>query len=464
MISRTLRVRLLGAALAPAVSLACARSGAAPEPVAPVHGAALDPAVRALVDEHLGPARARPDDARLHATLGLVYEANTMWPEAEQSFANAARLAPEEPLWRLHRAIALAQLGEDERALELLSAVGAELPGSAAVQQRLGEALLRSGALAESHERFSATTRLEPDRPEGWVGLGAVELARGKAGAAARALERAVGLDPAYRRAHYLLGCAYREQGREEAARRELALGLEGGVRYLLDPLAAELRRYAVASTTRERLAQEFIEAGRAQRAVPILEELRDLHPQDITILNNLAVALQQLGEKERAHQVLLEALRLDETEVSTWINLAACLLDQGMISLAAEHAERAVRLAPDLAKTHLIRARVLARQERLEEAAAELATCLELDPRGAEALRLAGDTALELGNDAQAREHFDALARLRPLDAFAQLGLAEAALRAGDRQAAGRALSTAQRLNPDLPEVRELAQRLEGP
>ena len=459
--------RASGATLLSVLALAgCSRpDGArAHEPVEPLSGAALDPAVRALVDEHLAPAREHPEDPELHATLGLVYEANAMWPEAARSFEHAAALEPDEPLWRLHQAIALQELGERERSLALLTAVAAELPDSAAVQQRLGEVLLGSGQVDAARERFRTTIRLDEERAEGWTGLGSAELQGGDAAAAASALERALRLDPTYKTAHYLLGSAYRELGRTEDAERELALGLEGRLRYLPDPLSGELRRFAVASTTRAQLALAHLEGGRAQRALNILEELHRLHPEDVTLLNNLSIALQRSGDPARAHEMLLEAQRLDPAEVTTWINLASYLLDQGMSARALEHADRAVELGPALAKTHLVRARVLLRQQRAEEALVELATSVRLDPRGAEALRLAGETALALQRFDEARAHFDALVRLRPTDPLARVGLAEIALGSGDRPGAERALAEARRIAPDHPRVVELARRLEIP
>ncbi len=134
------------------------------EPVAPGHRDDLDVRVRQLLDKHLAAARTSPGDARAHATLGLVYEANGLWSEALRSFANAVALDRTEPLWRYHQAIAHRQLGEFGPALELLRGAARQRSDSAAIQQRLGSVLLETGAFDEALEHFRLATELAPQR------------------------------------------------------------------------------------------------------------------------------------------------------------------------------------------------------------------------------------------------------------------------------------------------------------
>ena len=225
---------LLAASFATA---ACGRASTGREPVEPIALSALSPDVKALVEEQLAAARANLLDAHARARLALVYEANQMWPEAAASFEQAVELDPNQPLWRLHRAIALRGVGDLAGSLALLETVALELPESPAVHQRLAEALLASGDAARASEHFSETIRIVPDRPEGYAGRGACRLALQDPATAAADLEHAVDLDPAYRIAHYQLGLAYRAQGRAEDAARARFSGiladLEGALRAL---------------------------------------------------------------------------------------------------------------------------------------------------------------------------------------------------------------------------------------
>ena len=447
--------------LAVSISAACGRASRAHEPVEPIAIAALTPDVKTLVEEHLAAARRDLFDAHARARLGLVYEANQMWPEAEASFAQAAELEPAQPLWRLHRAIALRGIGDLSRSLELLEVVALELPECPATHQRLGEALLASGDAARASDHFGQTIRIVPDRPEGYAGRGACRLALQDHAASVQDLERAVELDPSYRIAHYQLGLAYRAQGRAEDAARELALGLEGEVRFLPDDLTAELFEFTT-YLQRMQVAGAWKEAGSATRGVEILEELLEKHPRDVNVLNNLAKQLVDTGDTDRAFDLLQKAKRIDPELPTTWINLSDCLIAMGKLDRALGHAEQAVALAPELSRSHLARARALLGLDRADESKTELETSVELDPRNVDALRLLGETCLVLDLPDEAQKHLTVLARVRPDDPLVRVALCEAALRSGDRSSAESALAEARRIAPDDPRVIELARQLE--
>jgi len=444
-----------------ATALACASCGASLAPPALPDPAGLDPAVAELLERRLADVRARPDAAEAHGALGLALEANDLWLEAERSFANAAQLAPSEPPWRYHRALALGALGEAAAALELLRAVARELPEAPYAAQRLGEAALAAEALDEARAAFERTTRLAPERSEGFAGLGASELAAGRTREALSALERAVALDPSYKNAHYRLGLAYREAGRTAEAERELALGVQGRVRYLPDPYAEQLRKDAVASTARFVHAMTLLESGRPERAAKVLESLRAAQPEDVTVLNNLAIALQRAGQLEAARARLEEAAALAPEVLSTWINLSALALEQNTTARALECAERALTLEPDSAKAHLARGRVLLRQGRGADAREEFERARRADPRELEALALLAESCLADERLDEAASLYAELCKERPLDAEAHLGLARLALRRGERTAAERELALARRIAPDHPGLADLAAEL---
>ena len=79
-----------------------------------------EPAVAELVRSKVDRVLASPGDAAAHGSLGLAYEANGLWEEAEACFANAAALDPNEVLWSYHQALALQEMGRTDDALALL--------------------------------------------------------------------------------------------------------------------------------------------------------------------------------------------------------------------------------------------------------------------------------------------------------------------------------------------------------
>lgn len=434
-----------------------------PAPVSPADAGALAPGVRRVVEERLEAARAAPGDAAAHGSLGLAYEANDLWGEAAASFANAAELDPDEPLWRYHRAIALRQLGDADGALALFSDVVAARPDSAAFQHRLAEELRERGDLDGALVHYRRAAELAPARPEGPVGEASILVERGDCARAAELLEHALTLDPSYRRTHYLLGLAYRGLGHEDEAAAQLALGLESSARQIPDELEPERFRYIASTDARLERAIRLSEGGRPQRALAILKGLLAAEPGNVTILNDLAATYLRLGETEAAHELLTHGLELDANQPFTHINMASCLAAMGMTAQALGHAERAVELAPGLAAAHLERGRVLAQQHRDEEAHASLAEAVRLDPSMAEARSLLAEACMATGREDEALEQRRALARLEPVDLRAQLALGKLALERGEREIAAAALAAAERIAPDDPEVRELRRLLEG-
>jgi len=463
---RRLRVRSVPLLLALFVT-AC-RPGQAELPLPALPPAeSLDPAVHALLAEHHARAVAAPEEAAAQGSYGLALEANGLLPEAARAFARAAALAPAEPAWRYHEAVLRLACGETAAARGALEELARAHPDEPWIRQRLGDLLLGLGEFETARPHFvrvvELAARAGEGGSEGYTGLGACELALGRPSEALKALERAIALDPSYRSAHYQLGLAYRELGRREEAERALARGLLAQPRPLPDPLTTELRRLTVGPAARLQLALQFLEAGRPERAVRILEALNKGAPEDIVVLNNLGLALQRVGELPRAQECLQDAARLAPDEPETWLNLAELALAQNTSARALEHAERALELAPDSARAHLVRGKVRARQRKFAEAAGDLEAALTLDPREHQALAELGDVRLALGTHEAAREAFRRLAEERPQDPAGALGLARVALAQAAPDEAHRQLAAARALAPEDPAVVALARELEA-
>ena len=168
----------------------------------------LSPELVTLINRQVDAVKAEPRSAVQHATLGLVYEANSCWPQARACFQTATALQGDEPLWPYHAAIALRRAGDSQGALAWLRRYGTRFPGFAPLQQDLGNALLQAGAVEDAEAAFRRTIAAAPSEADGYVGLGEVKLRQGDYGQAAKLLEQAVQRDPQYKTARYLLGMA----------------------------------------------------------------------------------------------------------------------------------------------------------------------------------------------------------------------------------------------------------------
>ncbi len=423
----------------------------------------LDPDVRAKLDELLARARAAPGVGAHHAELGLLYEANDLWAEAEASFGQAVALAPDEVLWRYHRAVARRQAGDFPGALELLRAVVADAPTLAPAQQRLGHWLVDAGDLAGAEAAYRAALSFAPDSPGCLAGLADVRLAQGDAAGAAELAQQALREDPGYRLANYTLGAAYRELGRREDAARELARGVGAERRNLADELSLRLETYRLNLAGRVNQAARWIETGQPERAVALLEPALASHGEDMEVLSNLGSAYQALGRLPDARAMFLRATKADPGAFAGFLNLAICLLAEQRAPEALSPAQRAVELAPDLAAARFTHGRVLSALGRHAEALAAFQRAGRLDPADGMVDVAQAETCSQLGRWDEALAHYDDALRKVPDFLPAHVSRGMVALQLGRRDLAQASATEARRIDPDHPWLRELDRRIAG-
>ena len=181
--------------------------------VAPGRPEALDPQLRDHLQRLSDLVLDSPRDPARRATLAMAYAANGLWSEARQAFLDVVRLAPEEPLARLHAAIALQEKPDDLGALSEFESLARDFPGFAPAWYRVGEASLRVGNLTNAHAAFSRLADMAPNEWRGPAGLGEVLLRSGDPSNAIPCLQKAVAIDRSARPAHFLHGQALRAVG-----------------------------------------------------------------------------------------------------------------------------------------------------------------------------------------------------------------------------------------------------------
>lgn len=438
-----LRRVLLGALLVFGLA-AC--SEPPPPPIQMVSTEGVDVEVLRVVQRTLAQVDASPDDADLRAELALVYEANQLWHEANLAWEQTLlmRGADGRGVEVYHRALCARQAGEIEDATALLQRAVALTPELAAAHYKLAETHLEVGELAEAEARFSAAARFAPTSSDPLVGLALVLLARDEsAGAEVRARE-ALSIEPTLKRAHYALGLALRGLGRLDEAERELTLGLGSEARNLVDPLSARLVSLKTGYHARISEAVDHVAAGNPAAAVRLMEPILQTHPEDEVLLNNLAVAYTHLGRNEKAREVLLRIIAINETSFAAYINLTAAELELGMNAEAMRHGEAAVRYAPDVAKTRLVRARVYMAYGRWNEAYADLKKAVQIQGEDALHHLLLAEVCQKLNKHTEAVKEFEVALRLDQRMQYAWLELGFSAALLGDFQKAAQAYEKA--------------------
>jgi len=400
---------------------------AAPAVVLPAEPDTLDPDVLSFLEGKVAATRADPRAAETRADMGLAYMSNRLWSEARQEFEVAARLEPDEPVWRFHGAICIYNEGGMDASLEAYEALEPELPGSKALLWRLGERLFDANRTDEALARFEELIEIAPMLPEGYLGRGKILNQRGEYARAVEDLERAVRLDRDYRTAYYQLGLAYRGVG-DKRARAAMQRGRNSKPRYLPTSLDPRLREYAVGYNRELDKAERFFDEGNPNPAVGILEAFRRHRPNDVNVLVRLAHLLRTQGEPDKARAHLKRALEVEPDDLSARLELVRTLLASRAPGKALAEADAAIERAPDASAPFLAKAEVLLAMKQ---------------PKKADAL-------------------LEGLARRYPGDPDIRVQLCQLNLTAGRKEVASRWLKEVRDLAPEDERLPTLTQALQ--
>jgi tetratricopeptide (TPR) repeat protein len=211
-------------------------------------------------------------------------------------------------------------------------------------------------------------------------------------------------------------------------------------------------------------IANEMAADGRAVDAVLLLEKALAYHPENLGLLNNLAIALNRAGEPKKARAVVQRALKLNDHYLPGWITLSYSSHALGQNEAALSAADRAITLAPTTAQPHLAKANVLLGMERDQEALAELEAAFRCDPKNAEIQVELGDVCwrnLHLADEAL--NYYRSATNLNPTLLLAYLRLAEFNLDRGETNSAREIIQTAARVSPKNPDLVQLRERVGG-
>ena len=433
------------------------------EPAVPLPAdlAGLSPGLVALIQDQAELVREAPRDARRHATLGLVYEANSLWVEARYAYQNASSLEPLEPMWAYHAVLAAQRAGDTDGALAMFRRYSPRYPEFAPLQHRYGDALLGIDALDEAQEAFTRAVANAPLAAEPHAGLGEVLLLRGDDTGAVEALHKALELDPSYRSPRYLLGLAYRNLGRMEAAERELNSGLNAAKRAMRDAWMERTPNFKLGLGLEFDRARGLLAAGRTAEAASILESEVGKRPDEVPLLVNLGVAYAQLERFDDALAIFLRAEKLDDATVEVFVNLSATYHKLGRIQDAVAAVDRAIRLEPQNPRGHILRGSLFEDLSRLDEAYRSFSTAARYDSSNPIVCEKLGELCVELGSYEEAKEHFETLVEMLPAAWQPNLRLSIVCLKLEDWVGARAALEAARELAPNEPAVQAIAQQL---
>jgi tetratricopeptide (TPR) repeat protein len=337
------------------------------------------------------------------------------------------------------RAVALEAEGNHAAALSLLWAAAGEAPGDADIQQRLGEALERLGALDAAIDAYEHALAA---RPASTRSRNSLVVALGKAGRGQDGVARArtwLSAAPGDTDGLFTLALAETEHDVEAAM---------AAFRQVLARRPADALAHYNLALLLKRVDRLDEAVGAAERSVEL-----DARPEALLALGTLHA---QRGDLDRAATAFIRATAAQPASFDAWLQLGAVRRARGDQRGAVEALRRAVTVRPDAWGAHAALAGVLARAG--DEAGARRATdeaerrrTLERRLREAVTITAVGIARLDAGDAAGGLERFTAA--LAVDDAYApahyQRGRALRTLgRAGDAEAA---FARARQLDPSL-------------
>jgi protein O-GlcNAc transferase len=353
---------------------------------------ALPAAVRERVAAAYQKAQANPASAEASGSVAMLLHAHDQFDLAEPWYRQASQLDPAAFDWAYLLGVVQAERGRNEEAARALRDAVRMRPRDLPARLKLAEVLLARRDVDASAALYEQILSEQPATPQAHLGLGRVEVARGRPEAAVERFRRATDLFADFGAAYYALGLAYRDLGRADDARA--ALQLYQAHRLDAPPLPD-----------------------------PVLARVRELKTSALARLAE-GVRLAQMDDVEgsvRAHEAAVEA---DPTLAQAHANLISLYGRLGQADKAEEHYRAAIALGPGLAEAHYDYGVMLVEQRRPREAAEAFQRALAINPGYAAAHNNLGNMLEADGRAADAEVHYRAAVANDPTYRLARFNL----------------------------------------
>lgn len=293
--------------------------------------------------------------------------------------------------------------------------LGGQTPGpeGGLLPERTGTAE-RQGDLETAVSELRRVIESNPSDAEAHGRLGMVYRRLGRLPEAIESLENALRLDPTLPRLNILLGFSFLEAGRYQDAIPLLAAAFE------LE------RKSAVRSVVGQRLVACYLAAADEERALEVVQKLRQDSPDDLDVLH-LALRVYMRLWNSGFQRLLTEAPRSRQARLI----VAESLESQGRFTEAANEYAQIVSMEPEVPGIHFQLGRMILRSDTAasggdEKAMAEFRTELAINPMHVGALVEIGEIHLKRGRFSEASKSFSQALKVQPVFVAARLGLAK--------------------------------------
>jgi protein O-GlcNAc transferase len=340
------------------------------------------------------------------------------YDEAASQFRAALKLDPTLTLRaRFPLAVALFEMKKFDQARQEFEAVRREVGDHPNVLYYLGRVDLEERKFDAAIQNLTKAAN-KPPFPDTAYFLGYANFKQGDLAAAEKWLKEAARTNPRDARIPYQLGLVYRKQGREEEAKKALAL-------------SDELRqREDNESRLRMECAQK-LDQGLRDQARAVCEQLYD--PNDAEKLTELGTIYGQHGDSEAALKPLRRAAELAPQSPQMQYNLALAYFQLSRFEEARAPLANALQRWPDLFQLNALYGAVLLKLGEDQEAYQTLRHAHQLNAEDSGTVDLLYTTTLKLARESQGGRqysdsfrYFEEAAKLRPQEPEPHRGMAE--------------------------------------
>jgi protein O-mannosyl-transferase len=208
-------------------------------------------------------------------------------------------------------------------------------------------------------------------------------------------------------------------------------LGLLGVVSFLQTQYWADTRTLCLhqiavnpsSDSGEDTLALVELEHGNNAQALQLARRAMQVQPDDVWGCVYEGTALWRMDRLPEAAQAFRKALEVDHTNEPALEGRAGVLAGLGEFKQAELLQREVVKREPDSADAHFKLGWLLAREQKLSEAIAQLQITIQLDPSRVDAHDLLADTLADAGQPSAALAEYNAALRLDPRDESALHG-----------------------------------------
>lgn len=329
-----------------------------------------DAALVELINQTRSRVIQAPGDSAGWLKLGMIYEANQHNTFARVCYEQATVLDPADVRSWFHKAGIRFKMGDTNDAIDAMRSVTQLQPDFAPGHWKLGFWVLNRNEIDDAESLFTRATQVSPGDATGWFGLAIVRMRQHRNDEAAKILEKLIEWTPINRpHAHQLLGTVYRRLGRIEDAEHAL-LASEGKFIPWPDPWSTEMVGYYRGERWKSTTPRQMMAQGRLDEAIALLESLLRDEPDNVILLNNIAMVYRSKGELGKSIETLNRVIEQQELVYMAHYNLAVnylLLIDETSVPGAVEqyvaltrhHAELTLEINPSHRGVHGILGRL---------------------------------------------------------------------------------------------------------